>query len=238
MRPRRSRTPAPSKPARSKRSTRRAASRSPARRSKTICVTCGRSSISSIRGCSARRRRSRLSSSGSPIGRRLPTRRCASSCAPYILRRLKTDRSVIADLPDKTEVRAFCRLSRKQAALYQTDGRGVRKAAGGIGRRDGAAWAGAGDADALEADLQPRLALVSAAAGDGDRGQRQVCAAAEIAATVASRQEKMLVFTQFKEAVEPLGDLLPASSAVRDSRCSGDTAVARAQDAGEYVPGG
>ena len=28
--------------------------------------------------------------------------------APYILRRLKTDRSVIADLPDKTEVKAFC----------------------------------------------------------------------------------------------------------------------------------
>ena len=38
---------------------------------------------------------------------------------PYILRRLKTDKSVIADLPDKTEVNAFCSLSRKQAALYQ-----------------------------------------------------------------------------------------------------------------------
>src|SRR2546430_9958298 len=37
---------------------------------------------------------------------------------PYILRRLKTDRSIIADLPDKTEVKAFCSLSRKQAALY------------------------------------------------------------------------------------------------------------------------
>ena len=39
--------------------------------------------------------------------------------APYILRRLKTDRSVIADLPDKSEVKAYCGLSRKQAALYQ-----------------------------------------------------------------------------------------------------------------------
>lgn len=38
---------------------------------------------------------------------------------PYILRRLKTDKSVIADLPAKTEVRAFCHLTRKQAALYQ-----------------------------------------------------------------------------------------------------------------------
>ena len=38
---------------------------------------------------------------------------------PYILRRMKTDKSIIADLPDKTEVKAFCLLSRKQAALYQ-----------------------------------------------------------------------------------------------------------------------
>src|SRR3954447_4676163 len=38
---------------------------------------------------------------------------------PYILRRLKTDKRVISDLPDKTEVKAFCSLSKHQAALYQ-----------------------------------------------------------------------------------------------------------------------
>ena len=38
---------------------------------------------------------------------------------PYILRRLKTDKSIIADLPDKTEMKAFCPLTRTQAALYQ-----------------------------------------------------------------------------------------------------------------------
>jgi non-specific serine/threonine protein kinase len=38
---------------------------------------------------------------------------------PYILRRLKTDKTVIADLPDKTEVKAYCSLSPTQAALYQ-----------------------------------------------------------------------------------------------------------------------
>ena len=37
---------------------------------------------------------------------------------PYILRRMKTDKAVIADLPDKTEIKAYCHLSRKQAALY------------------------------------------------------------------------------------------------------------------------
>ena len=38
---------------------------------------------------------------------------------PYILRRLKTDKRIITDLPDKTEVTAFCPLTRRQAALYQ-----------------------------------------------------------------------------------------------------------------------
>jgi SNF2 family DNA or RNA helicase len=39
--------------------------------------------------------------------------------ADHILRRLKSDKSIIADLPDKTEIKAFCHLTRKQAALYQ-----------------------------------------------------------------------------------------------------------------------
>ena len=38
---------------------------------------------------------------------------------PYILRRLKTDKRVISDLPEKTEMVAFCSLTRAQAALYQ-----------------------------------------------------------------------------------------------------------------------
>src|SRR3712207_9481800 len=35
-----------------------------------------------------------------------------SLVSPYILRRLKTDKRVIADLPEKTEVNAFCGLSK------------------------------------------------------------------------------------------------------------------------------
>ena len=50
--------------------------------------------------------------------RTIRTRRSGAR-APCILRRLKTDKSVIADLPDKTEMQAFCHLTRKQAALYQ-----------------------------------------------------------------------------------------------------------------------
>jgi SNF2 family DNA or RNA helicase len=38
--------------------------------------------------------------------------------APFVLRRLKTDRSVIADLPDKLEMKVYCNLTREQATLY------------------------------------------------------------------------------------------------------------------------
>ncbi len=39
--------------------------------------------------------------------------------APFILRRLKTDRSVITDLPEKIETREYCNLTREQVSLYK-----------------------------------------------------------------------------------------------------------------------
>jgi superfamily II DNA or RNA helicase len=38
---------------------------------------------------------------------------------PFILRRLKTDRTIIQDLPDKNEMKVYTQLSKEQAALYQ-----------------------------------------------------------------------------------------------------------------------
>jgi hypothetical protein len=38
--------------------------------------------------------------------------------APFVLRRLKTDRSIITDLPEKIETKVFCPLTREQASLY------------------------------------------------------------------------------------------------------------------------
>jgi SNF2 family DNA or RNA helicase len=39
---------------------------------------------------------------------------------PFILRRLKTDKSIIQDLPEKQEMNVFCGLSKEQAEIYQT----------------------------------------------------------------------------------------------------------------------
>ncbi len=38
---------------------------------------------------------------------------------PFILRRLKTDKTIIADLPDKLEMKVWCNLTPEQASLYQ-----------------------------------------------------------------------------------------------------------------------
>jgi hypothetical protein len=37
---------------------------------------------------------------------------------PFVLRRLKTDKSIIDDLPDKLEMKVFCSLTKEQASLY------------------------------------------------------------------------------------------------------------------------
>ncbi len=45
--------------------------------------------------------------------------RLRRATAPFILRRLKTDRQIIADLPEKVENRVYCPLTSEQALLYQ-----------------------------------------------------------------------------------------------------------------------
>ena len=125
---------------------------------------------------------------------------------PYILRRLKTDKRVIADLPDKTEVRANCALSKKQAALYQKsvdELRGVLSELSGIERR------GAVLSFLLRFKQicnHPSQWLGDAAYLAEDSGKFQRLA--EICEEIAARQEKVLVFTQFREMTRPLAEHL------------------------------
>ncbi|MDP4013907.1 MAG: DEAD/DEAH box helicase [Candidatus Nanopelagicales bacterium] len=46
-------------------------------------------------------------------------RRLRALTQPFVLRRLKTDRSIITDLPEKLEMEVVCSLTGEQAALYQ-----------------------------------------------------------------------------------------------------------------------
>ena len=57
---------------------------------------------------------------------------------PFILRRVKTDRSIIQDLPDKVEQKLFCNLTKEQASLYEAVVKDVEQqleAAEGIQRK-------------------------------------------------------------------------------------------------------
>ena len=47
------------------------------------------------------------------------TKRLRSLVSPFILRRVKTDPSVISDLPQKNEMKVFCNLTKEQATLYE-----------------------------------------------------------------------------------------------------------------------
>ena len=47
------------------------------------------------------------------------TARLQRVTGPFMLRRLKTDRSIIDDLPDKNETKQYCTLTREQATLYE-----------------------------------------------------------------------------------------------------------------------
>jgi non-specific serine/threonine protein kinase len=125
---------------------------------------------------------------------------------PYILRRLKTDKRVIADLPDKTEVRAFCGLGKRQAALYAKlveEMAATLKGTEGIKRR--------GLVLAYLMRFKQLCNHPSQLLGDGQFAPDEsgkFSRLAEICEEIASRQEKALVFTQFREMADPLSSFL------------------------------
>jgi non-specific serine/threonine protein kinase len=144
---------------------------------------------------------------------------------PYILRRLKTDKRVIADLPEKTEVRAFCGLSKRQAALYA---KLVREMAESLEDADGIKRRGMVLAYLMR--FKQLCNHPSQLLGDGiyDADQSgKFARLAEICEEIASRQEKTLVFTQFREMADPLAGFLSRIFGRSGLVLHGGTAVKR-----------
>jgi non-specific serine/threonine protein kinase len=125
---------------------------------------------------------------------------------PYVLRRLKTDRSIIADLPDKTEMKAFCGLSRKQAAMYA---KSVEELARSLEGLDGIKRRGLVLAYLMRFKQicnHPSQFLGDGGYDPSESGKFDRLKA--ICDEIASRQEKVLVFTQFREITEPVAGFL------------------------------
>jgi len=147
---------------------------------------------------------------------------------PYILRRLKTDKTVIADLPDKTEVKAFCQLSRKQAALYQE---AVKELAEQLDDAEGIKRKGIVLSFLMRFKQicnHPSQWLGDSAWAEEDSGK---CARLrDIAEVIAARQEKVIVFTQFREVTAPLAAFLGSVFGRPGLVLHGETPVRKRQE--------
>jgi superfamily II DNA or RNA helicase len=122
---------------------------------------------------------------------------------PFILRRLKTDRQIIQDLPEKMESTVYCNLTREQASLYEAVVRDVEAqlaTAEGIGRR--------GLILATLMKLKqicnhPAQFLHDGSAFTADRSHK-LERLGEMVEEALEDGDSLLVFTQFTEAGEAL----------------------------------
>ena len=166
-----------------------------------------------------------------------------SAVSPFILRRLKTDKSVISDLPDKNEIKQFTTLSKKQIALY----------------------------DALVKELEQSFSSAESNKNDIERKGKilaaimkfkQICnhpdqyggktafdpkhsgkfeTIAEICETIRDKRESVLVFSQFREMCDPLNNYLTTVFGRSGLVIHGGTTPKKRGDIveqfnGEYVP--
>ncbi len=126
---------------------------------------------------------------------------------PYILRRLKSNKSIISDLPDKTEIQSYCSLSKEQISLYQQAAYELsdrlKETKDGIKRQG------------LILSYLLRFKQIcnhpAQCLGHGDytrEGSGKFIRLQEICEEIAAKREKVLIFTQFTEIIPALFSFL------------------------------
>ncbi len=129
--------------------------------------------------------------------------------APFILRRLKTDKRIIQDLPEKLEMKVYCTLSKEQASLYQAT---VQDLVAQVEESEGIQRKGLILAALMKLKQicnHPAQFLQDRSSLEGRSGKLDVLE--ETLDGILERGEKALVFTQFRE----MGDMLAERLAVR-----------------------
>ncbi len=122
---------------------------------------------------------------------------------PFILRRLKTDQSIIKDLPDKLEQKLYCNLTKEQASLYEVV---VKDIAGELESLDGIQRKGMMLATLMKLKQicnHPRQFLQDESDFTPERSHK-LSRLSEMVDEVMAEGESLLIFTQFTE----LGDAL------------------------------
>lgn len=125
--------------------------------------------------------------------------------APFIIRRLKSDKSVIADLPDKISTDRYCALTKSQAAMYQAL---VNDGLDGINESDPAIVRSANVLKLIlrlkQACDAPELFAKDHGPSQGPAQSGKALALLDLLTDITAAGRKAIVFTQFKE----MGDLL------------------------------
>lgn len=138
----------------------------------------------------------------------LATERLRRLVAPFVLRRVKSDPVIAAELPPKQESEVFCTLTREQAALYQAaldDAMRTIETSAGMTRK--------GAVLALVTSLKqicnhPSQYLGDAAPLDGRSGK--LARLGEMLEEAVAEGDRALVFTQFRAMAERLAPYLEA----------------------------
>jgi SNF2 family DNA or RNA helicase len=158
---------------------------------------------------------------------------------PFVLRRLKTDKSIISDLPEKQEMKVWCNLTQEQATLYQatvTDMMSrIDDASDDIGRR--------GLVLATMARLKQVCNHPAHLLGDGSRlagRSGKLAMLEEICEEIVAEGDRALCFTQYAEFGRMLQPYLAARTGCQvlflhggTSKKQRDAMVARFQAADE-----
>ncbi|MGF1603788.1 MAG: DEAD/DEAH box helicase [Thermosynechococcaceae cyanobacterium] len=122
---------------------------------------------------------------------------------PFILRRMKTDKSIIKDLPDKVEQKLYCNLTKEQASLYEAV---VKEVAGELDEAEGIQRKGMILSTLMKLKQicnHPRQFLQDDSDFDPVRSHK-LSRLTEMITEAVDEGESLLVFTQFTE----LGDAL------------------------------
>jgi hypothetical protein len=145
--------------------------------------------------------------------------------SPYILRRLKTDKAVIADLPEKIEMKTYAPLSRKQMLLYKEMVRELKET---IERTEGIQRKGLILSSLMKFKQlcnHPDQYLGTGGYDEEESGKfgrlRELCE------TILQKREKVLVFTQFREITDPLKTFLDGVFGRKGLVLHGGTAVGK-----------
>jgi len=169
-------------------------------------------------------------------------RRLKEIIGPFILRRLKTDSSIISDLPEKMEMKTYCTLTKEQASLYaavlEDIEEAMEEAEEGIQRRGIVLSA---LSRLKQVCNHPAQFLKDNSGIPGRSGKLAMLT--EMMDVALENEEKALVFTQFAEMGRMLKEHLQASFGCEVLFLHGgvprkqrDRMIERFQEGKEYLP--